>query len=96
MLISEAAAIVVTSIRRSPDSDATAIGIVCVLLSIKNAIGIMYSFQVQMKKKTSITDSVGLEIGYTILVKIVHLFAPSMVAASRIAEGNVPYTLESK
>ena len=96
MLISEAAAVVVTSIKRSPDRELTAIGMVCVELSTRKAIGIMYSFQVQMKKNTSMTLSVGLEIGNTILRKMVQRFAPSMVAASRIAFGKVPYTEESR
>ena len=43
-----------------------------------------------MKKKTSMTLSVGLEIGNTILRKMVQRLAPSMVAASRIDLGNVP------
>ena len=90
MLISDAAAVVVTSIRRSPVSELTAIGMVCVELSIRNAIGIMYSFHVQMKKNTSMTLSVGLEIGKTILRKMVQRLAPSMAAASRIDFGNVP------
>lgn len=45
--------------RRSPVNELTAIGMVCVELSIRKAIGIIYSFHVQMKKNTSMTLSVG-------------------------------------
>lgn len=65
---------------------------VCVELSIRKAIGIIYSFHVQMKKNTSMTLSVGLEIGNTILRKMVQRLAPSIVAASSMDFGNVPYT----
>ena len=68
--------------RRSPVNELTAIGMVCVELSIRKAIGIIYSFHVQMKKNTSMTLSVGLEIGNTILRKMVQRLAPSIVAAS--------------
>ena len=96
MLMSEAAAVVVTSMRRSPVSELIAIGTVCEELSTRNASGIMYSFHVQMKKNASSTLYVGFEIGNTTSLKMRQRLAPSIVAASRIDLGNVPNTDDSR
>ena len=58
--------------------------------------GMKNSFQVQMKKKISSTESVGRVIGKTTRHRICQRVAPSIAAASSSSLGNVPSTDASR
>jgi hypothetical protein len=73
-----------------------ATGTVWFSLEISITNGMKNSFQVQMKKNTSSTDSVGQLIGTTTRQSTCHRVAPSTVAASRISLGNVESTDDSR